>query len=1664
MSTQTPDKAKPEIDVDEGTVKGVSGLEALLILPYYHDINNAESIVFHPDGEWAFVVGNNTFNGEYDVLRAPWTPYLRGGNIGVIRFDEKFKYSTGKLVAATTSRNLKDLKIDGTYPDEITIDSSGQWLLATFKGDNSKVLAYRISDIIAEIKDKGEKLYLAGSRIKYFPDWLTTPPVPLQTGTNPMGIASGPEMPTDLILDTTYVLEGSDDELAGAAATIDRLQFNFSVTGKKAPAPFYIVVYKNTTDDIKSRTEIQRVFISDAKLLELGPHKYAMRLEQKLIADGSFYWVEIDDKNAIQEAREFNNTDKFQLNPIAVVTEFDANPDDEFFGRYIYDKDQESPALVKEFRIQLRRSAKEVVNDVEVYLGRKKINGLTLGNFTMSGPKKVNSALYTFELPINKIGNGVELKIVIKYNNEQPNKELVYTIQSFEPALITDPAVTYLYRPDDVRDIYQVERRDSILSFDTGIIPQNVFLLNGYRLLEVGLYASVSATLSLDPTKPLEDIVSGFGYELNLFQTSTDGVHVVRDSGLNLGFTAPLSLLIGQGSKISGFNIIEIMKNIDALILKTGGSTAKIWNELKNAGLKKGFDDLLSSTVPYDRKNLQDGADYGLEFTYKEFKILDDFTITEGEISIKLFVEGKYTVASISKTIFPPWPPSSYVKADGAITFKIITDVGMTLYSPNNGTKPVAAKGATFSITPLLEGVLSVEGGVGYGAGALKGSITADIAAKLSWDSRNLDNGMLGWDLTIPFNLTMKLEGSALWGVFNATLAQGPIMTADDIVDGPWKLWGEPTKTTGTPPSTSNPSVQIKTPDPGTAQLLLSTYPKEVLELASAAVGGPGDIIKILENQAASGSGLTGITPLGVRSTQEIPDINVKWIDALGNEVGEVTWDGEGWVANLEGVAPGKVFLEIEVGEGAEGLLLDIVYDPPKPVQPALVADMVINNSSLIVGDNLFLDLSIANWGDQGAGSSEAEIIWSADSVVDQNDARFKVIKVPAIAGNGTWQQEGLSIALPAEIIGSGYIGFVADRRHVIDEQDDYLEDNIVWIYVEVGLPADRYEDNGRKGSATNIGGLVGTVTMDNLSIHNSGDVDWFRFDLPEQGRSDDFISLSRGDQQLNMVFKVLDEQSQTILSYGGSDETGQIGSATLSLEGLSAGSYYAVVGSGGEVFDYQIVFVGKEREHANLVIDDISLGAEILPDTNHHTARVTIANYGSETAFAFDVQLELDVDGTLYALGDPVRVDVLQAGQTRTLNITMSVPDMPLARFVNVRATVDANSSVEETNEADNYRDADVFLTATPDAYEDVQKRSTDLGVLSGSNSVTGLNLHGPYDVDGFRFRMLADGTAGDNVNVTFDEASGRVNLYLTNHDGRIMEIQNSAPAPGIVQISLEGVSAGEYEIWAYNESTGIGQVPGYTLEINVPDLPGPDLVAGDITIDGPFVNGEAVEVTTETTNFGDTAGGAFKYRYYLSEDEIIDPAVDIMLGDADLVSNGLAAGASFTDTRTLSLPAGVYGVRYIGIVLDTEDAVAETANSDNTDAAVVIIEPPADAMEPNESSVTAAALTLIDGQAQVSDLTISSNSDKDWFSFNLSGTVGSQDYIKIEHNTDEPSLILDLFTSDGLRIAGIQSQEGVATLSLNGLNAGEYTVRVSGYADTGYSTGYTLTISTQV
>ncbi len=119
-----------------------------------------------------------------------------------------------------------------------------------------------------------------------------------------------------------------------------------------------------------------------------------------------------------------------------------------------------------------------------------------------------------------------------------------------------------------------------------------------------------------------------------------------------------------------------------------------------------------------------------------------------------------------------------------------------------------------------------------------------------------------------------------------------------------------------------------------------------------------------------------------------------------------------------------------------------------------------------------------------------------------------------------------------------------------------------------------------------------------------------------------------------------------------------------------------------------------------------------------------------------------------------------------------------------------------------------------------------------------------------------------------------------------------------------------------------------------------GADLVVSSLTVPSTVGAGTTIVVTDTTKNQGSAPAGISTTRFYLSTNLALDDA-DTLLGGGRPVA-ALGPGASSGGTTSLTIPAGLaVGTYYVIAKADADNAVAESAESNNTLARAISVGP---------------------------------------------------------------------------------------------------------------------------
>src|ERR1035437_8993555 len=108
-------------------------------------------------------------------------------------------------------------------------------------------------------------------------------------------------------------------------------------------------------------------------------------------------------------------------------------------------------------------------------------------------------------------------------------------------------------------------------------------------------------------------------------------------------------------------------------------------------------------------------------------------------------------------------------------------------------------------------------------------------------------------------------------------------------------------------------------------------------------------------------------------------------------------------------------------------------------------------------------------------------------------------------------------------------------------------------------------------------------------------------------------------------------------------------------------------------------------------------------------------------------------------------------------------------------------------------------------------------------------------------------------------------------------------------------------------------------------------------------LVLGQTFDVESIINNIGNADSGSFTAQYVLSSDPTFATGVTVI--GSPFAMDSIAAGASFTDIRSITLPiTSAVGPLYLGLILDPNNALALTNRSNANGITNVDVLPQAD------------------------------------------------------------------------------------------------------------------------
>jgi Ca2+-binding RTX toxin-like protein len=385
-----------------------------------------------------------------------------------------------------------------------------------------------------------------------------------------------------------------------------------------------------------------------------------------------------------------------------------------------------------------------------------------------------------------------------------------------------------------------------------------------------------------------------------------------------------------------------------------------------------------------------------------------------------------------------------------------------------------------------------------------------------------------------------------------------------------------------------------------------------------------------------------------------------------------------------------------------------------------------------------------------------------------------------------------------------------------------------------INKTGDWSESNNTSATAKDLGTIVDTYDKDNLSIHNTTDVDWFKFTLGAKGSIDDRIGINFTHGKGDLDIQLYQADGVTLID----ESKGVTGTEDISLNTLAAGSYLLkVFGYDSTTNPEYSLFIDAPKNingdwAEQGTVNNTVANARNLRNVEGFQTWDTLSIHNSSDLdwFKFTTIGTADADDVVRIAFDPTLGDLdlylyNSTGTTllkksETIDGLEEVSLQGLAAGTYSLQVKGYNNAINPTYQlAINAPDS----STTPPDWADSKGTNNsrtdaeDLLKLEGVNIFSDLSIHNTSDTDWFKFETLAASTASNSVSINFDRDNGDLKLELYNSSGTLLATSNENSNREL--ISLAGRSAGVYYLKVLGNTTSVTN-PNYSLVIDVPDI----------------------------------------------------------------------------------------------------------------------------------------------------------------------------------------------------------------------------------------------------
>ncbi|MCH9793705.1 MAG: hypothetical protein K0U82_23105, partial [Planctomycetes bacterium] len=645
-------------------------------------------------------------------------------------------------------------------------------------------------------------------------------------------------------------------------------------------------------------------------------------------------------------------------------------------------------------------------------------------------------------------------------------------------------------------------------------------------------------------------------------------------------------------------------------------------------------------------------------------------------------------------------------------------------------------------------------------------------------------------------------------------------------------------------------------------------------------------------------------------------------------------------------------------------------------------------------------------------------------------------------------------------------------------------------------FPPDIYEINDLRAESTNLRIIEGAFTLDGANIHNPTDRDWYQFEITDSAESRHFVEVQFTDAFGNLDARLYNSVGRRVTSRSTTTDNEK-----LSLAGLSAGTYFIEVfaspDTDGGPNMYSLVFNTPSDTGDRFEINDsrgIATNLGVVERDARHEG-LSIHTPSDSDFFRFELatpgrwQDEVIIEFT-HATGD------LDAELTNDLgdsvvfgtgvsdNEVISLQGLPAGVYYLEIYGFDA-----ATNDYSIHWKTPSPDTLPPDWYEPPlppgQTETPDdgywLGLLEGMGSfpnadpMTGLidpdaqpSIHNESDHDFWLFETQSAGSAEHFIDIAFENIHGDLDAQLHQFIPQTgwAIVGTASTSNNIESLSLDGLQGGLFclEVLGFSGASNT-----YAINWNTPVYTpiGDDYEPNDVTptdfTDLPQII-DVYPLTLHTINdvdnylielhsTGQPGDEVYIWNGIIDEGSELTTTLQSANTNSGEVIEGIELGWGESVISFEGLPAGQY------VLTISAPANATPENWDPTGIYYgmygILPSQPInkindDIFEVNDTPETATVLRSTNSE-RISGLTIHNEADEDFFKFELTTAASPNDAVNVYFEHDLGDIDVELYPTESGNLEyfsnGYSSTDNEA-LSLAGLPAGEYYVKVYGYA----------------